>query len=175
MAVSGTMGRDLGWLKPLLGVGVVALTMLAAAAPWPFALAVLAPAAVAHAAIFDWSLRRPDVLPAFAAFGLGLLLDVIGSGVFGLGALTCVIVHYVAAAQRRFLGPRGIIHAWIGASMMALLVALVSWLAVSVYAFEAQPVRLILTQTALTAAAYPLLAAIYGGVRNAFGLAGRGA
>lgn len=173
MADSRIMAQDRGWLKLALGIWIVALTMLAAAAPWPFALAVLLPPAVAHAAIFDWSLRRHDALPAGAAFGLGLLLDVIGSGVFGLGALTCVVVHYVAAAQRRFLGPRGLIHAWIGAGLMAILVAIVSWTAVSAYSFEAQPVRLILTQTLLTAAAYPILGLFYGAVRSAVGLGER--
>lgn len=174
MAGDRVMRDDLGWLKIAAGVVSTAAVLLFAAAPWPFALATLAPAAVAHAAVYDWSLRRPDALPAVAAFALGLLLDVVSGPVFGLGAVTCVLAHYVAAAQRRFLGPRGVGHAWIGLGLTALALAPIGWTIASAYVLKFQPVGPAFAQAALTVAIYPAVAFLFGGVRAALGIGGRG-
>lgn len=173
MAGERALGRDRPWLKLLAGLGLIALAVMLAAAPWPFALATLAPPAIAHAAVYDWSLRRPDAFPAMAAFGIGLLLDVLSGPVFGLGALTCVAVHYSGAAQRRFLGPRGIGHAWIGLGLTALAVAPLAWIVASAYVVQTQPIGPTLAQAALTAAVYPPLAMAFQAVRLAIGLGGR--
>lgn len=173
MAADRAHGREWRWLKRAAGVAIVMLAVTAAAAPWPFSLATLAPPAVAHAAVFDWSLRRPDALPAMGAFAVGLLLDVVSGPVFGLGALTCIVAHYSGAAQRRFLGPRGIGHAWIGLALTALAIAPLAWIAASAYVVQAQPIGPTLAQAALTAAIFPPLALAFAGLRAAIGLGGR--
>ncbi len=173
MAIEQAYRRDRAVMKLAVGLGVTSLSVLLAAAPWPFALATLAPPAVAHAAVFDWSLRRPDACPAIGAFAIGLLLDVLSGPVFGLGALTCVIAHYVAAAQRRFLGPRGLGHAWIGIGLAAVAIAPFAWTVASLYSLQAQPLGPSLALAALTAAVYPPIAILFAGVRAAVGLGGR--
>ena len=170
MAAERVAPRSGAWLKLAPGLGLTALAVLLAAAPWPFALAALAPPAVAHAAVYDWSLRRADALPAAGAFAIGILLDVLSGPVFGLGALTCVVTHFAAAAQRRFLAPRGIGHAWIGLALTAIAIALIGWTIASAYVVTAQPFGPTLAQAALTAAIYPPLAVVFAGARTAVGL-----
>ena len=158
------------WTRLAAGFGLTALAILLAAAPWPFALAALAPPAVAHAVVFDCSLRRPDALPAPLAFIIGLLLDVLSGSVFGLGAVTCLAAHGSAAAQRRFLSPRGIGHAWIGLALTAVAIAGIGWTIASAYSVLLQPVGPSLAQAALTVALYPPLAILLQTARLACGL-----
>ena len=68
-----------------VGVGFTAALTLLAAAPWPIVIVGLAPPAIAHAAIFDLALRRPEAMPIIGAFMIGILLDVVAGPIFGLG------------------------------------------------------------------------------------------
>jgi rod shape-determining protein MreD len=65
-------------------VGVVPLHIPA----WP-------PAALSMSliAVFYWSLYRPDLMPAWAAFGLGLAQDVLGGLPLGITACVLITVH----------------------------------------------------------------------------------
>ena len=173
MAADRAMRADWAWVKLPLAFVATATAVLLAGAPWPTDMATLAPAAVAYAAVFDWALRRPDAFPAGAAFALGILLDVVSGSVFGLGAMTCVLVHYAAAAQRRFLGPRGLGHAWLGMAFVAFAVMLLAWAAASAYVARLQPAGPALAQAALTAALYPPLAIAFAGLRASVGLGRR--
>lgn len=173
MADRRRASRAKPWLRLAVGVGLTAFAVLLAAAPWPFSLSALAPAATAHAAVFDWSLRRPSALPGVGAFAIGLLLDVISGPIFGLGALTCVLAHFSAAAQRRFLAPRGVGHAWLGLALTAVAIAAFGWIAASAYMVAIQPVGPTLAQAALTIALYPPIAIAFGLVRAGFDLGAR--
>lgn len=173
MAAEQSIRRDRAALKLAAGLGLVAGAVLLAAAPWPVGIATLAPPAVAYAAVFDWSLRRPDAFPAPAAFAVGLLLDVLSGPAFGLGALACVLAHFAAAGQRRFLAPRGLGHAWLAFALTALALAPIAWIVATLVAFQLQPVGPILAQTVLTAAVYPPIALGFAAVRAAIGLGGR--
>ena len=173
MPAEAALSQGRPWLKLLAGFSTAALAVLLAAAPWPFSLAALAPPAIAHVVVFDWSLRRPDAFPAFAAFLIGLLLDVVSGPVFGLGALTCVAAHYCAATQRRFLAPRGIGHAWIGLGLTTLAIACIGWLIASAYGVAVQPFGPTLAQAALTVALYPPVAILLHGIRGMMGLGDR--
>ncbi len=173
MAAEQSISRDRVWYAGPLALLLVAMTILLAAAPWPLMFATLAPAAVAHAAIYDWSLRRPDLFPAIFAFLLGFLLDVVSGDIFGLGALTCVLAHYGAAAQRRFLARRGLAHAWVGLAATALLIAPVAWVVASAYVGQAQPLGAVVALTLLTAALYPAAVYAFRTVRAVAGLGER--
>ncbi len=161
------------WFAFAVGVGVTAVLTLLAAAPWPTAIIGLAPPAIAHAAIFDLALRRPEAMPVFGAFIIGILLDVVAGPIFGLGAITALGAHFAATTQRRFLAPRGLAHAWIGLAATALALAAGSWLVASLYFIHVQPLGPSLAQAALTAALYPPVAILLRTVRTAARLRNR--
>ena len=154
------------WYAAPIAVTSVVLLIVLASAPWPVMFVALLPAAAAHAAIYDWSARRPDAYPAVMAFLTGFLLDIVSSGVFGLGALTCVCAHYGGAAQRRFLSGRGFAPAWLGLALTAVMIAPVAWVAASIYVGQFQPVGALFALTLLTAAIYPAVALALGGLRR---------
>lgn len=161
------------WFAMAIGIGFTALLTVLAAAPWPIAVVGLIPPAIAHAAIFDFALRRPEAMPILGAFAIGVLLDVIAGPIFGLGALTALGAHFAARAQRRFLAPRGLAHAWIGFGATAVALGLGAWMLASLYFVHVQPLGPSLAQVALTAALYPPMALFLNAVRAATGLGSR--
>lgn len=161
------------WFAFAFGVGITAVLTLLAAAPWPIAIIGLLPPAIAHAAIFDLALRRPEAMPIIGAFIIGILLDIIAGPIFGLGAITALGAHFAAMTQRRFLAPRGLAHAWIGLGATALALGVVAWVAASLYFIHVQPLGPTLAQVALTAALYPPVAILLRIVRSAAGLRNR--
>lgn len=148
------------WLKVPATICAVWLAILFSTAPWPLAIASLAPAALAHCTVFYLSLRHPDALRPAGGFLVGLFLDVLTGTIFGLGTLTCIAMHFMASTQRRFLAPRGIIHSWIGLAIASCAIAPVSWSIASLYAFSFQPWTPTLAQLALTAAIFPIVVLI---------------
>ena len=161
------------WFAFAIGVGFTAALTVLAAAPWPIVIVGLGPPAIAHAAIFDLALRRPEAMPIIGAFMIGILLDVVAGPIFGLGAITALSAHFAATTQRRFLAPRGLAHAWIGLVATALALGACSWLVASLYFIHVQPLGPSLAQVALTAALYPPVAILLKSVRLAAGLRNR--
>ncbi len=108
-------------------------------------------------AVFYWTIYRPDLLPAWAVFSIGLVQDLLDGTLVGLTAFLLLIVHKLVLNNRRaFLGkPFGL--AWIGFMVTAALVLLAGWLAHSI-AFGhlltlEEPALRLLTSVAL----FPLL------------------
>ncbi|MGA1065773.1 MAG: rod shape-determining protein MreD [Alphaproteobacteria bacterium] len=158
MAEGKDQSQQLPWLKIVTAIGVIWLSILISIAPWPFAISALAPTAVAHCMVFQLSLRHANSLPPIACFMVGLFLDLTTATIFGLGVLTCMLVHLIAATQRQFLKSRGLIHSWVGVVVTTLFIAPISWIIASLYNFSFQPWMPTLAEFTLTIAIYPLIA-----------------
>ena len=75
-------------------------------------------------AVFYWGLYRPQHLPIWLAFTLGLILDLLSGPVLGLYALMYVMIRQVGMAQRRYIVMRNFIMLWL--TFAALLTGLVA-------------------------------------------------
>lgn len=84
-------------------------------------------------AVFYWVLYRPDLMPAGAAFGIGLLDDGLGGTPIGVGALVLTLVHAAVTAQRRFFAGKSFGIVWLGFAVVAALAFFLSWLLVCAY------------------------------------------
>lgn len=84
-------------------------------------------------AVFYWSLYRPDLMPAVAAFGIGLFQDVLMALPLGVSALVLVAVHAVVVTQRRFFLGKPFAVVWLGFAMIAFAAIGLTWLVVSAY------------------------------------------
>ena len=105
---------------------VVLLILGAAPLPVPH-LAAIGPS-FAMAAVFYWAVHRPTLLPAPAVFVIGVLSDFLGGAPVGVGAVTLLLVHGVAVAQRRLLLETPFVVLWWGYSMVAAGATVVTWL-----------------------------------------------
>lgn len=83
------------------------------------------PAAAALGAVFFWSVFRPAAMPPPAAFGLGLLQDLLLAAPLGVGALTLLLAHGLAMRWRRPLAGQRFPLVWLAfAGVAALAVGL---------------------------------------------------
>jgi rod shape-determining protein MreD len=79
-------------------------------------------------AVFYWSLRRPDLFPAAAAFALGLIHDTFGAGPIGVSAVGYLLVHAIVTTQRRILTTTSFLVLWFAFAVLAALYFFVTWL-----------------------------------------------
>ena len=137
---------------------VSVLLILAAVLPYGLPKSSLAAPVLALISVYYWSLFRPELMPAGAAFLLGLLVDVLGGGPPGLNALVLILVHWAASGQRRALAGKSFAVGWLGYLLIAGGAAILNWFVASVFhvtVIESVP---LLVSHAIGTAAYPLVA-----------------
>lgn len=156
--MAGLLGRLRGTGRRLapsvIGVTLILLALL------PFGVPHFAPVMplLSVIAVYYWGVYRPDLLPAWAAFALGLAEDALSGGPLGLMALVLALVQAVCVSQRRFLAGAGFVVGWSGFILVAGGAALLIWAISSLYYLHLFDPRQTLAQWGLTVFAYPLLA-----------------
>jgi rod shape-determining protein MreD len=135
-------------------VTTVAAMVLAAA---PVGLPSLLPA-VSLAGVFFWSLFRPASMPAPAAFGIGLLQDLLGFAPLGIGVLTLLLVHAAALRLRRVLAKQSFLLVWLAYCGFAVLAVGLGYLLQALLGWRVPPSTPAVAQLGLTIGIYPLLA-----------------
>jgi rod shape-determining protein MreD len=135
---------------PLLGLGPWGLT--------PFSTLCV---------VYFWSLYRPDLFGALAAFSTGIIYDAVADLPLGLTALTLLLVRQLVVVQQRFFLARSFPVVWFCFLLLAPAVEIARWALISLWwghAFALQPVLLSLL---LTMALYPLASLLLTRVHNA--------
>ena len=107
--------------------------------------------------VYYWSISRPDLLPLYSVFILGLIEDALVGGPFGIQAIVLVLVAYTISTQRHFFtfAPFGYIY-----STFILVVTAglgVNWLVNSLFAWQVWNVMPLLVKAAMTVICYPLV------------------
>ena len=110
------------------------------------------------AAIFYWSLTRPDLMPPLAAFALGLFQDVISGGPLGSGALVMVLTQWTMRSQQRFLVKRPFVLLWAAFMPVAAAAAVLEWLAYALLNLHSVPIGGALVRMALGVVLFPVVA-----------------
>lgn len=108
-------------------------------------------------AVFYWSVYRPELLPPWVAFVIGLLQDLISGGPVGMTALVLVLVATYVATQRRVFLSRSFMVGWGGFALIALAVAAGSWAVASVYFGAVMRPAPLLLQAFATVLLYPAM------------------
>lgn len=108
---------------------------LAVVSALPFrvsALAAIAPA-LPLVAVCYWTFHRPRLMPAAAAFIVGLLIDVLSGAPLGVNAAVLVLVHLLVRSQRASLAGRSFLIVWPAVSLIIAAALALSWVLVSLY------------------------------------------
>ena len=152
-------------LRALLPLATALLAVLADMLPLlhvgPASVTPLATLCVA----FFWSLYRPDLFGAGAAFATGLAYDALAGLPLGLTSLVLLLVRHVVVMQQRFFVARSFPVIWCCFVLLALAALALRWSLACLWwgrLFAAQPMvfELLLT-LALYPVATPLLARAY--------------
>ncbi|MBM3554744.1 MAG: rod shape-determining protein MreD [Alphaproteobacteria bacterium] len=112
---------------------------------------------LAVVATFYWSIYRPELLPTWAAFAIGLALDLVSGGPVGLTALLLVLIRAYVANERRVFLSRSFAVGWGGFALIAGAVSLIAWIAASAYYGQVMRPGPAFLQVLLTIAVYPPL------------------
>lgn len=136
---------------PLLGLGPWGLT--------PFSTLCV---------VYFWSLYRPDLFGALAAFSTGIIYDALAGLPLGVTALLLLLVRQLVVVQQRFFLARSFPVVWCCFVLLAPVVEIARWLLLSLWwgrLFAFQPV---VTSLLLTMALYPpaslLLSRVHDGI-----------
>jgi rod shape-determining protein MreD len=120
----------------------------------------------ALATVWFWSLFRPASMPAFAVFGLGLLLDLIAGGPVGVQVLILLLVHGAAVKSRRSLIRSGFALVWLAFMTAAAAAALLEWGLIALLTWQALPPWPALFEFGVAVGIYPVLATLLTGAHR---------
>jgi rod shape-determining protein MreD len=119
------------WVRHLIPFGMsfalVLLSVIPVGLPGYSSIAPLLPVM----GVYYWAIYRPDLLPAWAAFVIGLLADILAGTPLGVNALVLLLVQCVTASQRRFFLAKSFLVAWWAFAVLAAGAIGLIWLLVS--------------------------------------------
>ncbi|HEX5079356.1 MAG TPA: rod shape-determining protein MreD [Geminicoccaceae bacterium] len=154
------------WLRALVPLATALLAVVADVLPLlhvgPASVMPLATLSVA----FFWSLYRPDLFGAGAAFATGLAHDALAGLPLGLTSLVLLLVRHVMAAQRRFFVARPFPVIWCCFVLLALAALALRWALCCLWwgrLFAPQP---LVFELLLTLAFYPVATLLLARVHN---------
>lgn len=117
-------------------------------------------------AAFFWSLYRPDLFGAGAAFATGLAHDALAGLPLGLTSLVLLLARHLVVVQRRFFVTRSFPVIWCCFVLLALAAVALRWALCCLWwgrLFAPQP---LLFELLLTLALYPLATLMLARVHN---------
>tara|TARA_Y100000588_G_C13354045_1_gene543679 strand:- start:8 stop:460 length:453 start_codon:yes stop_codon:yes gene_type:complete len=115
-------------------------------------------------AVYFWGVYRPELLPVWVVFGLGVFQDLLTGAPTGMTALVLILVWAVAVSQRRVVLTQSFGVEWAGFMLVAGAAGLIAWITSSIYYTTFLWSDPFAVQTMLTAALYPVLSWLLGHV-----------
>ena len=106
-------------------------------------------------AVCYWSIHRPQLLPLWAVFLIGLLQDLLSGGPIGVAAITLISVHTLVLWQRRVFLTSSFAMVWCAFMVLAAGALALMWLLTCLGMFQFVSPKPLLFQYLLTVAAYP--------------------
>lgn len=144
-----------GLWRALIPVSVTVMLVILSMVPIP--LDGYGPVAPMFAlmGIYYWAIHRPDLMPLVSVFAVGVLQDVLTGVALGLNALILLVVYWTVLHQRRFFLGKSFYLMWMGFGLVAAMASCITWIAVSVVGWHANPVLPLAFQLILTFALFP--------------------
>ena len=109
-------------------------------------------------AVYYWSVHKPNLMPVWAIFLIGLFHDLLAAGPAGVGILSLLLVYGLVESVRRLLVGAGFLAIWLVFVPIAAASLLAAWLLtclIETQLFELEPT---VFRFFATIAGYPCLA-----------------
>jgi rod shape-determining protein MreD len=111
------------------------------------------------AAIYFWSIYRPDLIGYGTSFVIGLLEDLLTGAPLGSGALVLLLCQYLVFRQPKFFNAKPFSVFWLAFALVALGAGLIKWFCVGlVSATGFTRFGDMFATVLLTVAIYPIIA-----------------
>lgn len=114
--------------------------------------------ALALIGVFFWSVHRPDLMPIWAVFLLGLTQDILTGGVIGPGIVGLLVAHALVVWQHRFFLAASFAVIWFAFLLVAAASLAVTWLLTCIAMTSLLDPGPVFFQYLVTLAFYPCLA-----------------
>ncbi|WP_445681752.1 rod shape-determining protein MreD [Radicibacter daui] len=121
---------------------------------------------LSFAAVYFWSIHRPDLLPPWACFVLGLFLDLLLGVPPGLNAMVFVLTHWILGSQLKFFRNQSFSVLWGCFIVICFGAGLLQWVLVCLFEFAFVSPIPALIRAGLTAAFLPFVSWILGRVEK---------
>lgn len=119
------------WVRSLVPFSVTLLLLLLTMVPTRLSgFASISPM-LPLMGVYYWAIYRPDLLPAWAAFVIGLLFDFLAGTPLGVNALVMLLVQGVSASQRKFFLGKSFLVTWWAFGLLTAGALGLTWLLVS--------------------------------------------
>ncbi len=119
-------------------------------------------------AVFFWVVYRPDLMPAWAVFLVGLIQDLLGGGALGVGVFVLLVVYAALAGQRRYLVQASFFLVWLAFLPVAAGAFVVTWLFNGLIADALLAPGPAVSQYLSTVVFYPIIAWLFLQAQRAF-------
>ena len=106
-------------------------------------------------AIFYWGLFRPEAMPYWLVFALGLIQDVVCSAPLGVSSVVYLLFRMLVARQQRLIGQQVFMATWGAFGVMVLIASAMLWAGWSYVAGSRLPLQPSLAQWGITVVCYP--------------------
>jgi len=135
----------------------------------PFRVPDLSPVipSLSVVAVYYWSIYKPNLMPVWAVFLVGLFQDLLAAGPLGVGILSLLLVHGLVESIRRFMVGAGIMAVWLVFVLIAAASFFAGWLLTCLLEtrwFDPEPAAF---GYLATIAVYPCLAWLFSQVQRA--------
>lgn len=145
------------WVRHLVPFGVTVLLLLFTAIPTHVpALSGITPM-LPLMGVYYWAIYRPDLLPAWLAFVVGLLYDIVAGTPLGVNALVLLLVQGTAASQRKFFLGKSFAVAWWAFGLLTAGAIGLAWVLISFIKGRPLDVSPVVFEYLVTLALFPLL------------------
>lgn len=145
------------WVRHLLPFGLTLLLVLVNALPTRLpGFAAVAPL-LPLIGVYYWAIYRPDLLPPWVAFALGLINDIIAGTPLGVSSLVYLLVQGMTSSQRRFFHGKPFLIAWWGFGLVGAGALSLQWALVSMIVGHMLDPQAVVFEFLMSLSFYPLL------------------
>ena len=152
------IGRATQSLVPL---AVCFLAVVLAAMPNGHLGALELTPALGLAAVFYWTVNRPDIFPVWSLFAVGLFRALLLGDPLGLWTIVYWVIYGILISQRMLFVGSAAHSPWMGFAVFAALAGFMAWMIASLYYGTFMPAGQVAFQMGLTALLYPLIRPVF--------------
>jgi rod shape-determining protein MreD len=145
------------WVRHAIPVGTTLLLLLLTAVPTRLPGLDEVMPVLPLMGVYYWAILRPDLLPAWAAFLIGLLYDILSGLPMGVHALVLLLVQGIAASQQRFFLAKSFLVSWWAFGLLSAGATALTWMLISMLYGKTIAVPPVLIQYAITLGLFPVL------------------
>ena len=112
-------------------------------------------------AIFHWGVYKPELLPPYAVFVIGIFQDALSGVPMGVFTITYILTYNVVVAQQRFFSRKSFYVVWLGFLVVSAGATFLVWAVLSFFKGAIIDPRAVIIQYVISLGCYPIVAYIF--------------